>query len=109
MRKAIFAIAAVAWVASFALNAFLDNSFFDNSPRVPEPSTMRTAPYVVKRVVVYIRRPVGIAILAKMDSSAVGRSHRDQSALESEMAIVGRAAILTGNYGDSAGLHWTAP
>jgi hypothetical protein len=54
MRKAIFAAAAVAWVAAIVTNGILDNSFVVNAPRTPDPSTMRTVPYVVKRVVVYI-------------------------------------------------------
>ena len=51
---AIFAAAAVAWVAAIVTNGILDNSFVVNAPRTPDPSTMRTVPYVVKRVVVYI-------------------------------------------------------
>ena len=54
MRKATLAVAAVAWVAAIVLSGQLDNSFVVSAPRAPDPSTMKTVPYVAKRVLVYV-------------------------------------------------------
>jgi hypothetical protein len=54
VRKAILAVAAVAWVAAVVLNGVFDDSYAIGAPRVPDPTTMRTVPYVTKRIVVYI-------------------------------------------------------
>jgi hypothetical protein len=54
IRKAIYAAAAVTWVAAVVVKGLLDNSYVIGAPRAPDPATMRIVPYVVKRVVVYL-------------------------------------------------------
>jgi hypothetical protein len=55
IRRAVLAVAGVAWVAAMASQGVLDNTYV-NYPRVPNPEIGRTVPYEVKRVVVYITR-----------------------------------------------------